>query len=97
VGVDNAMNFVEWIKLFVEQQIKSIKEDSVLRRIGCETIIQQDNTSTIQLENNGQASTHPAVRELATSILDTFTSQARSRMGVSGLYITQQKKWYLIT
>jgi hypothetical protein len=56
VGVDDAMNFVEWIQLFVEQQIKSSNEDSVLRKIGCETIIQQDNTSTIQLKNNGQAS-----------------------------------------
>jgi hypothetical protein len=35
VGVDDAMNFVEWIQLFVEQQIKSINEDSVLKKIGC--------------------------------------------------------------
>jgi hypothetical protein len=56
VRADDAMSFVEWIQLFVEQHIKSINEDSVLKKIGCETIIQQDNTSTIQLENNGQAS-----------------------------------------
>jgi hypothetical protein len=47
VGDNNAMNFVEWVQLFVEQQTKSINEDSVLTKIGCETIIQQDNTSTI--------------------------------------------------
>jgi hypothetical protein len=56
VGVDDAMNFVEWIQLFVEQQIVSINNDSVLKKIGSDIIIQQDNTSTIQLENNGKAS-----------------------------------------
>jgi hypothetical protein len=56
VGVDDVMNFVEWIQLFVEQQIKSINDGSVLKKIGSDVVIQQDNTSTIQLENNGQAS-----------------------------------------
>jgi hypothetical protein len=56
VGVDNAMSFVEWIQLFVEQQIKSINDDSVLQKIGSNVVIQQDNTSTIQLVNNGQVS-----------------------------------------
>jgi hypothetical protein len=64
VGVDDAMNFVEWIQLFVEQQIKSINSDSALKKIGCETIIQQDNTSTIQLENNGQASSTKRTRHI---------------------------------
>jgi hypothetical protein len=66
VGVDDAMNFVEWIQLFVEQQIKSINSDSVLKKIGCETIIQQDNTSTLQLENNGQASSTKRTRHINT-------------------------------
>jgi hypothetical protein len=64
VGVDDAMNFIEWIQLFVEQQIKSINSDSLLKKIGCETIIQQDNTSTIQLENNGQASSTKRTRHI---------------------------------
>jgi hypothetical protein len=64
VGVDDAMNFVEWIQLFVQQQIKEINDDSVLKKIGCETIIQQDNTSTIQLENNGQASSTKRTRHI---------------------------------
>jgi hypothetical protein len=54
--LNDAMNFVEWIQLFVEQQIKSINKDSVLTKKACKIIIQQDNTSTIQLENNGKAS-----------------------------------------
>jgi hypothetical protein len=64
VGVDDAMNFVEWIQLFVEQQIKSINDDSILKKIGCDVVIQQDNTSTIQLENNGQASSTKRTRHI---------------------------------
>jgi hypothetical protein len=64
VGVDDAMNFVEWIQLFVEQQIKSINDDSVLRKIGSDVVIQQDNTSTIQLVNNGQASSTKRTRHI---------------------------------
>jgi hypothetical protein len=64
VGVDDAMNFVEWIQLFVEQQIKSINDDSILNKIGNDTVIQQDNTSTIQLENNGQASSTKRTRHI---------------------------------
>jgi hypothetical protein len=59
VGVDDAMNFVGWIQLFVEQQIKLINTtDSVLKKIGSDVVIQQDNSTstTIQLENSGQAS-----------------------------------------
>jgi hypothetical protein len=34
VGVDDAMNFVEWIQLFVEQQVTSIDNNSILNKIG---------------------------------------------------------------
>jgi hypothetical protein len=64
VGVDDAMDFVEWIQLFVEQQLKSINEDSIIRKIGSDVVIQQDNTSTIQLENNGQASSTKRTRHI---------------------------------
>jgi hypothetical protein len=64
VGVADAMNFVEWIQLFVEQQIMSINDDSVLKKIGCDTVIQQDNTSTIQLENNGKQSSTKRTRHI---------------------------------
>jgi hypothetical protein len=64
VGVDDAMNFIEWIQLFVEQQTKSLNDDSVLKKIGCDVVIQQDNTSTIQLENNGQASSTKRTRHI---------------------------------
>jgi hypothetical protein len=64
VGVDDAMNFVEWIQLFVEQQIESINDDSVLKKIGSDVVIQQDNTSTIQPENNRQASSTKRTRHI---------------------------------
>jgi hypothetical protein len=64
VGVDDDMNFVEWIQLFVEQQVKSINDSSILKKIGCDVVIQQDNTSTIQLQNNGQASLRKRTRHI---------------------------------
>jgi hypothetical protein len=64
VGVDDAMNFVEWIQLFVEQQIKLINTDLVLKKTGLDAVIQQDNTSTIQLENNGQAPSTKRTRHI---------------------------------
>jgi hypothetical protein len=64
VGVDDAMNFVEWIQLFVEEQIKSINVDSILKKIGSDVVIEQDNTSTIQLENNRQASSTKRTRHI---------------------------------
>jgi hypothetical protein len=64
VGVDDAMNFVEWIQLFVEEQIKSINDDSVLRKIGSDVVIEQDNTSTIQLVNNGKQSSTKRTRHI---------------------------------
>jgi hypothetical protein len=64
VGVDDAMNFVEWIQLFVEQQIKLINTDSVLNKIGNDVVIQQDNTSTIQLVNNGKQSSTKRTRHI---------------------------------
>jgi hypothetical protein len=64
VGVDDAMNFIEWIQLFVEQQLVLLNKDSVLNKIGNEIIIQQDNTSTIQLVNNGKQSSTKRTRHI---------------------------------
>ena len=65
VGVDDAMNFVEWVLLFMEQQVKSINnDDSVLKKIGSDIVIQQDNTSTIQLERNGKQSSTKRTRHI---------------------------------
>jgi hypothetical protein len=64
VAVDDAMNFVEWIQLFVGAQTKSLTNKSIIKKFGCDTIVLQDNTSTIQLENNGQASSTKRTRHI---------------------------------
>jgi len=53
VGVDDAMTFVMWMKHFFQSQVKQMNEDSKLKPLGSDTIIEQDNTSAIQLEKNG--------------------------------------------
>ena len=44
------------MKHFFESQVKQINEYSKLKPLGSDTIIEQDNTSAIQLEQNGQKS-----------------------------------------
>ena len=64
VGVDDAMRFVEWVQLFVKDQVEKVGASSKLRLLGKETIIQQDNTSAIQLENNGKRSSTKRTRHI---------------------------------
>jgi hypothetical protein len=64
VGVDDAMNFVEWIQLFVGEQTKLLEDHSIIKKFGCDTIVLQDNMSTIQLENNGKASSTKRTRHI---------------------------------
>ena len=60
VGVDNAMNFVMRVYLFIAVQVATIPEASVIKRLGNDTIIQQDNASNIKLAVNGKwSSTKP--------------------------------------
>ena len=42
-----------WIRNFFSKQTKNLHSKSVLKSIGNQTIIEQDNTSAIQLERNG--------------------------------------------
>jgi hypothetical protein len=64
VGVDDAMNFVVWIQLFMAGQMKTVSKDSALSKFMHETVILQDNTSTIQLENNGKQSSTKRTRHI---------------------------------
>ena len=52
VGVDHAMTFVMWMKHFFESQVRSINANSLLKPLGSNVTIEQDNTSAIQLEWN---------------------------------------------
>ena len=53
VGVDDAMTFVMWMKHFFESQVRYINVNSLLKPMGSNVTIIQDNTSAIQLKRNG--------------------------------------------
>ena len=52
VGVDDAMTFVMWMKHFFQSQVKDLNNPK-LNQYGNHIIIEQDNTSAIQLKRNG--------------------------------------------
>jgi hypothetical protein len=64
VGVDDGMPFIMWIRLFYIEQFKSYPNDHPMKDIGQKNIILQDNTSTIQLENNGRRSSGKRTRHI---------------------------------
>jgi hypothetical protein len=66
VGVEDGMPFIMWIRLFYIKQFKSYPEDHPMKEIGQNNIILQDNTSTIQLENNGRRSSGKRTRHINT-------------------------------
>ena len=84
VGVDDAMSFVEWVQLFVGEQLRSINNDSVLKKIGSEIVIQQDNTRTIQLARNGN---HDEIlKTLASGARKPITSKYSNTTAQLGSY-----------
>jgi hypothetical protein len=64
VGVDDGMPFIMWIRLFYIEQFKLYPSDHPMKEIGQKNIILQDNTSTIQLENNGKRSSSKRTRHI---------------------------------
>ena len=51
VGVNDAMTLVMWAKYFFEEdQVKLVEESSKIKKLGTRVIIEQDNTSAIQME-----------------------------------------------
>ena len=55
VGVDDTMNFLVWSKLYFEWQMEDCPdEESKVKLLGKTNIIQQDNTSAIQIECHGK-------------------------------------------
>jgi hypothetical protein len=64
VGVDDAMNFVVWIQLCMDEQMKTASRESALSKFMHKTVILQDNSSTIQLEKNGKQSSTKQTRHI---------------------------------
>lgn len=54
VGVDNAMNFVVWSKLFLDRYMQHHDDDMKSKALGKTNILLQVNTSVIQLERYGK-------------------------------------------
>ena len=53
VIVDDAMNFVMWVKLYIEQQVVNLPMKLIIKKLGSQpSVLQQDNTSSIKLETN---------------------------------------------
>jgi len=45
-----------WAKYFFQEQSKTVKASSKIKRIGDRIVIEQDNTSAIQMERHGKRS-----------------------------------------
>ena len=87
VGVNDAMTFIMWAKYFFEDQAKSLPENSILKKLGSQIIIEQDNTSALQLEKNGRRSSSKRTRHIQTRY---FMSLIRLKTRGSQLSISHQ-------
>ena len=65
VGVDDAMNFVVWSKLFFDWQFKDYNPSEPTSEIGKTNVLLQDNTSAIQLERYGKRSSTKRTRHIS--------------------------------
>ena len=53
-GIDDAMNFVVWSKLFFDWQFEDYNPEAPTSQLGKTNVLLQDNTSAIQLERYGK-------------------------------------------
>ena len=65
VGVDDAMNFVVWSKLFFDWQFKEYNPATPTSQLGKTNVLLQDNTSAIQLERYGKQSNTKGTRHIS--------------------------------
>ena len=67
VAVDDAMNLMMWSKNFFLHQMKNVPNtptNAMHKRLGKHNMLQQDNTSAIQLERNGKRSCSKRTRHI---------------------------------
>ena len=65
IEVDDAMNFVMWVKLFIGQQVLNLPIEPVIKKLRAQpSVLQQDNTSSIRMEANGKRSSTKRTRHL---------------------------------
>ena len=58
------MTFVMWMKHLFVSQVRSISVNSLLKPLGSDITIEQDNTSKIQLERNGWKSSSKRTKHI---------------------------------
>ena len=64
VAVDNVMMFFMWEKYFFQDHAKDLPDTSILEDLCNFNVIEQDNTSAIQLEQNGKQSSTRRTRHI---------------------------------
>ena len=64
VGVDDTIKFIEWISLYMKDQVKDYPIDDPLKMLGTKNLAEQDNTSTIKLAVNGRRSCGQRTRHI---------------------------------
>ena len=79
------MTFVMWAKYFFEEQAKDLPENSVLKNLGKRVVIEQDNTSAIQLERNGKRSSTKRTRHIHIRYF-YVTEVLKDNKGISVVY-----------
>ena len=65
VGVDDAMNFVVWSKLFFDWQFKDYNSSTPTSQLCKMNVLLQDNTSAIQLKQYGKRSSSKQTRHIS--------------------------------
>ena len=65
IGVDDAFNFLVWVKQWMEWQMQEYPESERTKILGRKNVILQDNTSVIQLERFGKRSSTKRTRNLS--------------------------------
>ena len=81
MGVDDAMTFLMWMKHFFESQVKQMNEHLKLKPLGSDTTIKQDNTSAIQLEQDGLKSSSRRTKRI--DIRYFYVTDCRKKKDVS--------------
>ena len=64
VGIDDTITFIEWMSLYMKDQVKDYPADDPLKMLGTKNLAEQDNTSTIKLAVNGRRSCGQRTRHI---------------------------------
>ena len=64
VGVDDAMNFIVWTKLYFDWQTHHYSEDCPTKVFDSKNVILQDNTSIKRLERNEKRSSRKQMKHI---------------------------------